>query len=297
MNNSEKGLVSVVICTRNREKSCKKAIRSVLRSFETSNLSVEIIVVDDCSDKPFTCEYNPVKVLRVKEEPVTTSIARNLGIQKAGGEITAFIDDDVLVAPTWASRLQKFSKGKTDILGGSVKPLYLSDPPDWWKEEVCNRYIAVGNIRMANSISEEEEHTLFWSCNLAVKSYVLEEVGFDSRLGKKGSRGVTGEDTELAREAREKGYDAELDPAFLAYHKVYPYRLQLSYLMRRAFFQGITDSLTKGNNLETLIRQLFCIGNSAITFPFSKLKNLLYTSTAIGRIYSFNKGKGDKDLS
>lgn len=96
-------LVSVVIPTRNRREHLEKAIGSVLAQ---TYGELEVIVVDDGSedasrevvdrmrqhDPRITCVRHP--------EPRGAQAARNTGVNKARGEVVAFLDDDCAWHPT-----------------------------------------------------------------------------------------------------------------------------------------------------------------------------------------------------
>lgn len=66
---------------------------------------VEVIVVDDGSEVPFTTKYEWVKVIR--QENKGPSSARNRGLREAKGEYIVFIDADDLVAHDYIAQLRK----------------------------------------------------------------------------------------------------------------------------------------------------------------------------------------------
>ena len=74
---------------------------------------VEIIVIDDGSEKPYKPKYNWVTLIRQKNKGA--SAARNAGLDRAKGEYIAFIDADDLVAKDYIQRiLMKISIEKFD---------------------------------------------------------------------------------------------------------------------------------------------------------------------------------------
>lgn len=80
---------------------------------------VEVIVVDDGSDVPFTTDYDWVKVIRQNNAGV--SHARNVGLEVSCGEYIAFIDSDDLVANDYVQKIM--SKMPFDHLEMSWKSL------------------------------------------------------------------------------------------------------------------------------------------------------------------------------
>ena len=64
---------------------------------------VEVILVDDGSDEPYTTEYEWVRVIRQKNGGA--SKARNTGLDNAVGEYIAFIDADDMVSERYIERI------------------------------------------------------------------------------------------------------------------------------------------------------------------------------------------------
>src|ERR1700722_5120155 len=84
---------TVVITTRNRKRSLRTALQSVL--IQTAN--PEILVIDDCSgdgtSEMVRAEFPSVKLDR-SEKALGLIVQRNRGAQLASGEIIFSIDDD-----------------------------------------------------------------------------------------------------------------------------------------------------------------------------------------------------------
>ena len=93
-----KYLVSVIITTRNRSKSVKKAIESVL-AIQSRKFDIEIIVVDDGStdDTPEVLQLYPATYLRTNG--IGMANARNAGLRAAQGDFVTLLDDDDVWLP------------------------------------------------------------------------------------------------------------------------------------------------------------------------------------------------------
>ncbi|CAG0970165.1 partial heptose III glucuronosyltransferase, partial [Gammaproteobacteria bacterium] len=94
---------SVVIPTFNR----KDILRQCLKSLQAQDFTdFEVLVVDggnDGTEEMLAREFPGFRYLR--EERSGPSVARNLGIEQATGEIVAFTDDDCLPPPDWLSKM------------------------------------------------------------------------------------------------------------------------------------------------------------------------------------------------
>lgn len=88
--------VSVVIVSRNRPDDLRKSLRAL--EFQTHRPFEVVVVGDTAPPDRAPAKYLPIDVPNI-------SAARNLGIERAAGEIIAFIDDDAIAEPTWLERL------------------------------------------------------------------------------------------------------------------------------------------------------------------------------------------------
>ena len=83
-------LVSIIIPYYNRPKKLERCLNSIGSQTYTH---FEIIVIDDCSNIPFTVRHNHVKYLKNSTNS-GPGVSRNLGMQNATGEFIAFLDCD-----------------------------------------------------------------------------------------------------------------------------------------------------------------------------------------------------------
>lgn len=103
--NRTTGLVSVVVTTHYRNEWLGEAIESVLAQTYDP---VEVIVVDDSGErfaKPVVEAYHDAGVRYVAHERNRgDNVARNTGLEHAGGEYVQFLDDDDLLRPEKVAR-------------------------------------------------------------------------------------------------------------------------------------------------------------------------------------------------
>ena len=102
-------IASVVICTHNRADLVGRAVEAALA--ETHGHRGEVVVVDNASTDATPAVLEDLVRrgngdLRVVQEPrLGLSLARNLGLAEARGEVVAYLDDDAIPRPGWLGAL------------------------------------------------------------------------------------------------------------------------------------------------------------------------------------------------
>ncbi len=103
--------LSIIIPTYNAEPYIDELLRCL---FPQLTKEVEIIVVDDGSNKPYVSPFKGIKVIRQNNKGV--SAARNKGLDNAEGEWVAFIDADDLVSDDYVERIMAVLKDDPDYI-------------------------------------------------------------------------------------------------------------------------------------------------------------------------------------
>jgi len=129
------------------------------------------------------------------------AVARNIGAERSGGEVVAYIDDDALAVPGWLSRLvEALRVDGAGGAGGRVSPDYPDD-------SLISNIRADGQIvSSGNSSSRAGIHEVAFvpGGNMAFWRRPLTEVrGFDGAYTK---RGCWREETDVCVRLRSKGY-------------------------------------------------------------------------------------------
>src|SRR5580704_8772607 len=103
--------ITAILCTYNRSQSLARALDSLAVSIVSETIQWEVLVVDNnSSDQTETvvksfCRRYPGRFRYLFEPQQGKSYALNAGIRDAGGDILAFLDDDVEVEPVWLQNL------------------------------------------------------------------------------------------------------------------------------------------------------------------------------------------------
>lgn len=131
---------------------------------------VEVIIIDDGSDKPLKVDYSWAKVARQKNGGI--SKARNKGLKMAKGEIIAFVDADDLVAENYVGYILSRSAEDWDYMELSWRSLedarFLyklnSDADNLSNPSACTRVFRrsfIGDVRFPEKkdACEDEDFT------------------------------------------------------------------------------------------------------------------------------------------
>src|SRR5262245_13770179 len=130
--------ISIIIPTRNRAAALLQTMTSIA-TVVASRDPAEIIVVDNGSIDDTGGVCREIKDRFPKhhwryfyDETPGLLTGRHLGAKEAKGEILAFLDDDVLLAPSWLEALRDaFGDPEVMLTGGPSWPHYEVEPPSW----------------------------------------------------------------------------------------------------------------------------------------------------------------------
>jgi glycosyltransferase involved in cell wall biosynthesis len=191
-------------------------------------------------------KYANMRVI-YNEGPGGASANRNLALQKAEGDIIAFVDDDAVINPDWVEEIIKAFDEDDSVIGvtGPILPLWQTGSADWVSPEFYWIFSCT-----AGDLAEKVEVRNGYCTNLSFKKEAFEKAGlFNTELGVKG-RGwggwqePGGEETELAIRIKDvTGKRIIYSPKVTVYHKVYAYRLSRNFTSRRAFWEGYGKAL------------------------------------------------------
>ena len=228
-------LVSVLVCTFNREQLLGGALHSLLAQTGIAHDAYEIVVVDDLSTDGTqqvvraVQQASPVRLISAVGAHTGLGAARNLAASLAGGTWLAFFDDDQIAAPRWlASLLARVSAAHADGAGGRIDLRPLKPfPPDL--PPTVRRLLGEKHAAKVRRLQWQRDTgpalTIPGTGNALVRSDLF------ARLGGFRPDMNHGEDTEFFRRARQAGArfvyadDAPIE------HLVPPARLRRAYLL------------------------------------------------------------------
>lgn len=200
----------------------------------------EIIVV---SNSDFSDKLEGVKFLQTKNKNLAEQ--RNLGAKRAKGNIVAFIDDDAMASKNWLENLARhYEDEEVMCTGGKIIPKFASNVPEKLKK--LDKHIFYGLIG-ATFIEWEQareiKSPLIWGCNMSFRKNVFEKVSyFPPELGRKEGKLLSEEERYLQLKILEEGYKIIYDPDAVVEHLIGEERLNEDYLIKRSFWQGISEA-------------------------------------------------------
>jgi glycosyltransferase involved in cell wall biosynthesis len=238
--------ISVVLCTHTEDRYpyLREAAESVLAQTHTDR---ELVIVSDGSQKVAERarndygNYSDVTV-HLQEPNQGLLAARNTGASLAEGDVVAFLDDDAVAEEDWLAELavtyqKQESNGDVLAAGGKMTPSWIAGKPDYLPEEF---YWLIGVTHRGFADGPGEVRNTFGS-NISIRRRVFRDLGgFDTDIGgRKGDKHLQGGETELCARLRDQyGAGVQYNPDARVAHKVFKYRIEPVWLIKRAFWQG-----------------------------------------------------------
>ena len=196
--------VSVVICAYNAERTMRQCLES-LRRIDYPDF--EVIIVDDGSrdaTRQIAAEFPEFRLIRQPNKGL--SVARNVGLHAALGEIIAYTDSDCVVDPHWLTlMIRAMAEGRLDGCGG---PNYAPHEDGWVEGCVAASPGAPCHVLIGD---DRAEHLA--GCNMLFRKAALEDVGgFDPQFS------AAGDDVDICWRLIAAGYSLGYCPPAFVWH-------------------------------------------------------------------------------
>ena len=227
--------ISIIVCTYNRSNLLRRAVKSLTEQ-TLAKSRYEIIVVDNNSSDDtkevvalLQKQHSKVNIKFINEANQGHNYVRNAGIRNSRGKFIAFLDDDAYADKNWlVTILDCFNrvKPKPLVVGGLVKPFYLTPKLSWFNDKYEMR-----------SWGEKERFLVkgesFSGSNMIFRKEIIAKYGgFDSKAGMKGNYMHLGDETGLF-ENLWKGYGNKnfmfYSPKIIVYHAVFANKMSIGY--------------------------------------------------------------------
>lgn len=244
-------LLSVIIPTRNRAERLADLLDS-LAAQEPVAFDWEVLVIDNASTDDTAsvtrskADMLPIEIRYIMEPNPGLHQGRHRGAREARGKYLGYLDDDMILAPSWVQGVSLLVEGKADAVVGRILPKWESDPPKWlldlFEGGTCG-YLSI--LDLGAGIIEVDPSLVF-GCNCFLPRDMVFKLGgfhpdgMPPELIKYRGDGETG----FFMKFKSKGLRSMYDPQAIAYHIVERQRLTIEYICNRSYSQGISDSFT-----------------------------------------------------
>ncbi|MFI5364009.1 MAG: glycosyltransferase [Candidatus Binatia bacterium] len=196
--------ISVVICAYNAERTMDACLAS-LRTLRYPSYQV-IVVNDGSTDRTLEISQRYPEVRIFSQENKGLSVARNVGIAHASGEIVAFTDSDCVVDPDWLTYLAyKFVHGGFVAVGGPNLP-----PPEDARIPAC---VAASPGGPTHVLLDDEVAEHIPGCNMAFLKTALDEIGGFDPIYR-----AAGDDVDVCWRLQNNGHPIGFSPAAMVWH-------------------------------------------------------------------------------
>jgi len=195
--------ITVVVCSYNGHRTLGECLDGISK---LRYRNFEVILVDDGSSPPLEPIVAPYGFRTIRTPNHGLSAARNLGMEAAGGEIIAYLDDDAYPDPDWLTYLaDSFLKTTHVGIGGPNIA-----PPGDGRIADCVANAPGGPVHVLLS-DDTAEHIP--GCNMAFRKAALQAIGgFDPKFR------VAGDDVDLCWGLQKQGGTLGFHPAAVVWH-------------------------------------------------------------------------------
>ena len=241
-------MISIIICTYNREKYIGPLLESIAKNDYPKN-DYEILLVDNnCTDNTravcdaFAKQHVDVAFRYVVEPEQGLSAARNKGIKESKGDIIIYVDDDALVDSNYiSSYADHFANNpNTMAAGGPIEPLYETEEPKWMSP--YTKALLTAWMNYGPKVCEYPKGRYPGGGNAAYRKEIFNKVGlFNTELGRKGTALLASEEKDIFDKMHTLGMTVLYLPTPVLHHIIPQTKLEQPYFDRLTHQIGISE--------------------------------------------------------
>jgi len=197
-------MVSIVICAYNAERTMRACLESLTK---LDYADYEVIIVDDgARDRTAAIAADFPQFQLIRQPNRGLSVARNVGLNRARGELVAYTDSDCVVDPHWLTLMVRaMDERGFDACGG---PNYA--PHEEGRLEAC---CAASPGAPCQVLIGEEHAEHLAGCNMVFRKAVLAQIGgFDPQFT------AAGDDVDICWRMSAAGFCIGFAPAAFVWH-------------------------------------------------------------------------------
>lgn len=260
-------VISVVICTYNRDKFLPLALES-MREQQFPNCNWELVIVDNnCTDSTASIcrsfrEQNPqLSISYILETKQGLSNARNRGIAESRGRLLAFIDDDAVACGDYLRQVKQFFEQHPDakLVGGRIFPRFESQKPPWVSSFLMPLFSV---LDMGDKPKKLGGKTYPVGANMIFKKELFDRCGgFNPELGRTGKNMMGGEEKDIYLRLSGEPGSIYYAPGPQVHHIIPTDRATVEFIRKQALGVGTSERTRvagrRGQRMLSYGRELF----------------------------------------
>jgi glycosyltransferase involved in cell wall biosynthesis len=228
--------VSVVICTWNRAGLLDQTLERLHQLRIPEGVQWELVVVNnnctDHTDDVIARHAGHLPIVHLHEARPGKGHACNLALARAGGDLVAWTDDDVLVDPGWIEGLVSAARAHPEVVGfaGPIEPWFVQEPdPD-----LAEAFPALSTGFCGLDLGPESrlltDKEYVWGANMAFRSSGVRGLTYNTAVGPMPNKLMLCDDMAYIDKVRKAGGVMLWVPGMRVRHYVDPARMTLPYL-------------------------------------------------------------------
>ncbi|MEK7499554.1 MAG: glycosyltransferase family 2 protein, partial [Patescibacteria group bacterium] len=202
--NIQSPFLSVLICTYNNADSLALTLQQLSSQDYSRELVVEFVTIDNNSsdhtaktvarycdlDSRFSYFHEPKQGL---------SHARNTGVEHAKGQYVLFTDDDAQLPANWIREyVGVLTSHRPDCCFSAIDVIWQKPKPWWYCPGFRAQFVELNYGEDIIALSDIH-HEFFGKNFCLLRQEIIEQGGFDPKLGRLGGRLIAGEETVIYR--------------------------------------------------------------------------------------------------
>lgn len=237
---------SIIICTHNRCDVLRETLPALFAELRSAAAPMEVLVVDNASTDDTArvvdalCASSGLAARRVLEPRLGLNHARNAGYRAAASDILWYLDDDAVVRHGWGTAIAAaFADPGVAMVAGAVELRWPVRRPSWLPGELTGHYSGLDLGPVERDMRWPE---IPFGVNMGLRRSLVESLGrFRDDLGRYGTNLLSNEDKEFAYRVYQAGGRVRYVPSAAVDHIVPPERTRFMWLVRRSYWNGVSD--------------------------------------------------------
>jgi len=240
-------LISVVICTYNRDAFLPLALEGLARQTLDNSLWELILIDNNCTDNTATIcktfiEANAnVHCTYYLELAQGLSHARNRGIVMAQGSYVSFIDDDAVACADYLKEIQSFIRTYPEaaLIGGRIYPRFEGKAPRWISPILMPVFSTLDLGEKEKELSGKRYPV---GANMIFRRSLFDTIGmFNPELGRVGKNMMGGEEKDIYLRIIKAGKKIYYAPKPFVHHIIPVDRATKTFLKKQAIGVGLSE--------------------------------------------------------